>query len=84
MQIKNKLKMLAAMAIVGVSASSYAVWKNAQTVVYYTDASMTQVSGYVMYYCQTTARKLVGTSTSYSKVLDGGSCDEGGIPPMPY
>jgi len=81
---KTKFKLAAALLVAGVSISSYAVWASAMTIVYYTDSSMTQVSGYKMYYCQTMVRKLVGKSTSYKRILDGGSCQAGGIPPSPY
>ena len=83
--LKNtKLKVIGAILIAGVSVSSYAVWKNAMTIVYYKDASMSQVSGYKMYYCQSMVRKLVGTATSYSKTKVGGDCQGNGMPPSPY
>lgn len=81
---KTKLKIATALFLTGVSASALAVWANAFTVVYYTDASKTQVSGYIMHYCQTMVRNLVGTKTGYIGVLDGGSCQGNGIPPSPY
>jgi hypothetical protein len=81
---KTKLKLASALLIAGVSASSYAVWMNAQTIVYYTDSSMSQVSGYKMYYCQSMARILKGKVTNYKRTLVGGSCQSGGVPPSPY
>jgi len=82
--LKNaKLKLAAAALIAGVSVSSYAVWASAFTLVYYTDASKSQVSGYIMHYCQTTTRKLVGTTSAHKGILMGGSCQGHGIPPAP-
>jgi hypothetical protein len=72
------------MLIAGVSVSSYAVWASAMTIVYYKDASMSQVSGYKMYYCQSMVRTLKGKATSYKRTLMGGSCQDNGIPPSPY
>lgn len=80
---KAKLKISAAILLTGISASALAVWANAFTVVYYTDASKTQVSGYVMHYCQSMFRTLVGTKTAHVAVLDGGSCQGNGVPPAP-
>lgn len=82
---KSVLKCLAAITLSAVSIASYAIWQYPQTIVYYTNSSMTQVSGYSMYYCQSSAATLSGTRTSYKKILVADEdCQHGGMPPLPY
>ncbi|WP_286235606.1 hypothetical protein [Thalassotalea sediminis] len=81
MKIKTKVVLFCSVLLA--SFASYAVWKNAFTVVYYSDSSMSQVVGYTMYYCQSTTPQHTGGTSQYSATLDGGSCSGNAIPPRP-
>lgn len=84
MQRNTVLKCLAAIALSAASLASYAIWMYPQTIVYYTNSSMTQVAGYSMYYCQSSAATLTGIRTAYKKVLVAeDDCQNGGMPPLP-
>lgn len=78
------VKSLAAITLCAASAAAFAIWQYPQTIVYYTNSSMTQVAGYSMYYCQSSAATLTGARTSYKKVLVAEEdCQNGGMPPLP-
>lgn len=84
LKYKTGLKCLAALVLSAVSIASFAIWQYPQTIVYYTNSSMTQVSGYSMYYCQSSVATMHGTRTSYKKILVAEEdCQNGGMPPLP-
>lgn len=81
---KTGLKLLASIGLAAVSAASFAIWMYPQTVVYYSDASMSQSTGYAMYYCQSSSAVMHGTKSAYKKVLVAAEdCQSGGMPPLP-